>query len=162
MGATEIINKSAVKVSPDKDAQLGAAVVPTESLPSAGEWAINKGMESQALSHKSAISMSSQSSNKSQSSSASSMAAVHDSSMTVQSASTATKSQAAAFSSSFKSESASQATSSMASFKYSSVKTSSSFFMKSSQMNTFEAFPGMGGIENLNLEGEKPSNFLMQ
>jgi len=160
--AAEVSNKIAVKESPEKVAQIDAPVVPSETLPSVGELALNKSMESQAFSQKSAISMSSQSSNKSQSSSASSMAAVHDSSLAVQSASTASKSQTSAFSSSFKSESASQATSTMASFKSSSVKTSSSSFMKSSQINTFEAFPGMGGIENLNLEGEKPSNFLMQ
>jgi len=47
---------------------------------------------------------------------------------------------------------------SMFSSSSSSFKSSSSFQSGSVRSQTFEAFPGMGGIENLNLEGEKAGN----
>ena len=47
---------------------------------------------------------------------------------------------------------------SMFSSSASSFKSSSSFQSGSVRSQTFEAFPGMGGIENLNLEGEKAGN----
>lgn len=56
------------------------------------------------------------------------------------------------------SSSAFMGSSSSSSFKSSAMKSSS--FKESSQINTFEAFPGMGGIENLNLDGA--SNSMLQ
>jgi hypothetical protein len=150
----------------DRVAEMDSLALRTETPPLAAEWAVSKGdMEN----HGSMMQQQQQRSVFSSSSavSSSSMAATssvnslqtNNTALQQQNMSAAFQSQKAfSTSSSFKSESSKSATMS------SSMKSSSSSFKQSSHINTFEAFPGMGGIENLNLEGGKAmtSNSMLQ
>jgi len=157
----------------ERVADMESLAVRTETPPLAAEWAVSQG---NLESHGAMMQQQQQRSLFSSSSAVSSSIAATSSVNSLQTnTSLQQKNMSAAFqsqkafstSSSFKSESLKSATmaeanSSSTSFMSSSMKSSSSSFKQSSQINTFEAFPGMGGIENLNLEGEKASNSILQ
>lgn len=137
---------------PERIAELDA--LRAETPPLAAEWAVSKGnmVKYGAMSQQQTFSSSAQSSlatntvNTLQSSQQKMASFASQKTFSASSSLKATSSSNSAF------------MESSSSFKSSAMKSSS--FKESSQINTFEAFPGMGGIENLNLDGT--SNSMLQ
>jgi len=132
----------------DKVAEMESETMRAQTPPLAGEWAVSKGTNVESKSFK-----------QSNMAVASNMTAVNNSKNEMNGFSMTSGSKATSMSSSFKSQSMSssqmQSSSAMISSSSSFKSSSASFTSGSVRSQTFEAFPGMGGIENLNLEGEK-------
>merc|ERR1711973_456400 len=116
-----------------------------ETPPLAAEWAVTKGSDSMETSKSISSDMRATSQNQ---------AIKMSNGVSMSSSSFKTQSLASSFQSS-----TSSAFSSSNSFKSKSSQASFSSFQSGNiKSQTFEAFPGMGGIENLNLESEKAGN----
>lgn len=132
----------------EKVAEMESETMRAQTPPLAGEWAVSKGTNVESKSFK-----------QSNMAVASNMTAVNNTKNEMNGFSMTSGSKATSMSSSFKSQSMSssqmQSSSAMMSSSSSFKSSSASFTSGSVRSQTFEAFPGMGGIENLNLEGEK-------
>ena len=147
----------------DKVVEMDAQAVRAQTPPLAGEWAVSKGSTTESKSFM-------QSTNTGFASNSNAVATTNNHVITA-----ATNNAQLASKSNFSMTSSSQASNksnfssmnmsssqtqqtSMFSSSSSSFKSSSSFQTGSVRSKTFEAFPGMGGIENLNLDNEKAGN----
>jgi len=141
----------------EKVAEMDAEALRAQTPPLAAEWAVSKGSETKSFSQ----STMSFASNRAVSSNNQMITSENNLNGNTLLATQSVTDSKSAISSSFTKSSGSQMMSSMQSsqssaFSSSQIVQSSSNFQSSSNMSqTFEAFPGMGRIENLNLEGSK-------
>ena len=132
----------------DRVAEMDSQTMRAQTPPLAGEWAVSKGSKSEFTSNGSSSIVQTEGSGAIQSSSfqssgASKLQSSQMTSSTSSSKQSSTSIQSAQSSSFSSSQKASFSSSQSSSFQSSSIQAS----------KAFEAFPGMGGIENLKLEG---------
>ena len=148
----------------DKVVEMDAQAVRAQTPPLAGEWAVSKGSatESKSFMQSTKTAFASNSNAAATNNLPVITSATNNAQLASNSNFSMTSSSQAInksnFSSMNMSSSQTKQTSTFSSSSSSSFKSSSSFQTGSVRSKTFEAFPGMGGIENLNLENEKAGN----
>jgi len=140
----------------EKIADMDAQTIRAQTPPLAAEWAVSKGTETKShsqstfsFSNNASIASSSGLFKSENALCGSSLLSANNSTVSSTTTNNFSKTSASKMSTSFQSSNSSAFSSSK------TMQSSSSFKQSSNMSQTFEAFPGMGGIENMNLEGEK-------
>lgn len=139
----------------EKVAEMDADALRAQTPPLAAEWAVSKGSETKSHSQ-STFSFSNNATSSTNGLVKSDNHSMNNNLMLATNSSTGSNTATSSFMQSSGSASSSFQSSMSSAFSSSKMVKSSSSFQSSTNMSQkFEAFPGMGGIENMNLEGEK-------